>query len=561
MRLALVLFLLAAPLLAEEQTLASRLPPGATAFVEARGLGAKVDALLASPLGRKLKEHPATQAFLESPQGRKLQLGEAFLRGATGLDFLGVFKAVAGKEIAAAIYGKPQRALLLARVDPAVVERLLAGVEMLSQNKRATVAPADESGPAIWRVGPAFVVLDGAVLAVTPDEELAKAVRARAPGGKALREARRYVGDDADLFGYVDLAAYQALIPKDRMPKDLGQALILGVFAHYVPQAPWASFGIRFEQRGNDWAVAARGYVPMPAEPAEPVAEAYGGTLGPLPFKLPPRTLGVVRLRRDLESVWSNRDALIDERGIPGLVQFETNFGNLTAGMSWVDEFLPNIGDEFILVGSRPVFEAGKAAPAVRYPQGAILWPIRNAEKFAVRLQLAYQTLVFILNQQAAQMNASPLLNSIVEYKGVRCHVARYMPPEDAEMEGREALPARYNFTPSAAVVGDYLVIASTESMLRDLIDGREGTTAAPAHVNAGVWLEPAEIRALLAENRSALIANTMLEKGVDRAEAARRIDLALDLGQYVRSFSLTATESRATVGVALDLVVGTAGE
>jgi hypothetical protein len=128
-------------------------------------------------------------------------------------------------------------------------------------------------------------------------------------------------------------------------------------------------------------------------------------------------------------------------------------------------------------------------------------------------------------------------------------------------MEGREALPARYNFTPSAAVVGDYLVIASTESMLRDLIDGREGTTAAPAHVNAGVWLEPAEIRALLAENRSALIANTMLEKGVDRAEAARRIDLALDLGQYVRSFSLTATESRATVGVALDLVVGTAGE
>jgi hypothetical protein len=52
-----------------------------------------------------------------------------------------------------------------------------------------------------------------------------------------------------------------------------------------------------------------------------------------------------------------------------------------------------------------------------------------------------------------------------------------------------------------------------------------------------------------------------MLEKGVDRAEAAQRIDLALDLGRYVRSLSLTATESRATVGLALDVVVGTAGE
>ena len=48
----------------------------------------------------------------------------------------------------------------------------------------------------------------------------------------------------------------------------------------------------------------------------------------------------------------------------PGLVEFETNFGNLTGGMSWVEEFLPLLGDEMIFVATRREYAPGERAPA-----------------------------------------------------------------------------------------------------------------------------------------------------------------------------------------------------
>ena len=39
--------------------------------------------------------------------------------------------------------------------------------------------------------------------------------------------------------------------------------------------------------------------------------------------------------------------------------------------------------------------------------------------------------------------------------------------------------------------------------------------------------------------------------------EGVREIDLLLDLVRYARSFSITAEESRATIGVKLEAVVG----
>jgi len=133
------------------------------------------------------------------------------------------------------------------------------------------------------------------------------------------------------------------------------------------------------------------------------------------------------------------------------------------------------------------------------------------------------------------------------------------MEPSEAEMEGRKGLPMRYNFSPSAAVVGDQLVIASGLDILKELIDGREGATKAPAGTNAGLWLDPSELRALLAANREALIAQSMLKNADTRVEAEHKIDLALDLGRLLRSVSLLSRERAGTLGLELEAVLGPA--
>ncbi len=550
---------LALPLRADEAPLASRFPDGATVYVEVNGLAGRIEQALASPLGRSVREHPAIKQFLASPQGMQLFFAQGMLQGMTGLDLLGALKAVASREVGLAFYGGPQHAVLMARVDAAVVERLLAAAEMVTKAARTEVLPAADGLPALWQIGPAYVCLDGDLLSVTPDQLLATSIRGRTARGLAAgdlyRSARPLVDSKALLFACGDLKPYAAALAAGGLPKDLGQAILAGALSYHLPAAGWAAAGFDLRAEEGGLAIEARGFLPRPAEGGDEVAAAYGGTLESLPFALPERTVGMLRMRRDLRSLWTNRETLIAERGIPSLIEFETNFGNLTSGMSWVEEFLPVLGGEMIVIGTRRPYAPGEAAPAVRYPEGALLIPFRGDDDVRVRLEVAFHSIVGIINlQQAQQMKAMPLMPSVEEYKGVKIQCARYLAPTKAEMEMQQALPARYNFAPAMGMVGNHLAIASSDRILKELIDGLGTPTPVEPGINAGFWLRAEQSRLLLEENRESLVAQRMLEKSEDRANAEQAVDLGLGLARYVRGFDLEMVESRSTVGVAVNV-------
>ncbi|MHC4547469.1 MAG: hypothetical protein ACYTEZ_01720 [Planctomycetota bacterium] len=564
MRLTLVLCLFVAPLLAEEATIASRFPAGATAYVEARELAGKIDAALQSPVGEAIRNHATFKELMQTPKGRQFLFVQATLEGATGLDFLGVARALTAREAAVAAYGE-KRVVAMARVDPTVAEALLTGAEILSQQQRVEILPREERWPALWELGPSFVCLDGDLLVFSTDRVLATSVRNRSAKGLAghepLREARRLVGA-TDLFVYLDLEAHGQKMKQQGKPADLGQALLLGAFAHRVPAAPWAAFGLGLEVQGKSLRLIARSHVPVTEAPAEAVRASFGGTLEPLPFALPERTLALSRMRRSLPAIWSHRDALIAERGIPGLVEFETNFGNLTGGMSWVEQFLPSLRDaDLVLLATRRVYAEGVRAPAVRYPQGAVLFPIRKSERLGLNLQIGFQTAIGIINAQQGQMGGKAFFLSTESYRGTVIQTARYLPPTEGEQEMTGALPPRFNLEPSAAIVGDYFILASTRGIVEELIDAQGGRTPVKPNLNAGLWFHPSEILAILKENREALVARTMMKEGDDRPTAEKKIDFILDVGRYVRSLALTAEESRVSLGAVFELVLGPATE
>ncbi len=560
MRLAPALALLLAfvlPVRAEgEAPLADRFPKGASAYFEATGLGKKLDDVLASPLAEALKGHPGLKQALASPQMAQALFAEAFVKGATGHDFLGIFHALAGREIAGAAYGSPERLLVMARVDPKAAEQILAGAEILSKQQREVVMPADATTPALWHLGPAFVCLDGDVLVASTDQLLAAAVRGRTAEGLAgderLKEARRAAGG-GDAFAFVDLTVH-APDRKNEKAKDVGQALIAGMISHLGAEAPWAALRVDLARAGGGVRFAVRALAPMPAEMPVAVRDAYAGTLEPFPFALPRDTVGLVRMHRSLPALWTHRDALVSEREIPKLVEFETNFGNLTGGMDFVEQFLPSLkGDEMSFLATQRAWPEGKPAPAIRLPQMAFLFPVSGTEDLATRLQVAFQTGIGIVNATQG-MATKPFMLFSETYNGVLVQSARYLPPSPGEMEASGGLPIRYNFEPAAALVGDHYVFASAPGVVKQLIDGRGGSTPAGDSVNAGLWVKPDEARKSLAENREALIASTMMKEGDDRATAEGKIDLVLDLSRYVRSLSMTAEEGRGAYALALEI-------
>ncbi len=561
---ALALLLVALPVRAEgEAPLADRFPKGASAYFEARDLGKTLDEILASPLAETLKGHAGLKQALTSPQMGQALFFEAFVKGATGHDFLGLFRAIAGREIAGAAYGSPQRLLVVARVDPTAAEQILAGAEILSKQQREVVMPADAVLPALWRFGPAYVCLDGDLLVASTDQLLAAAVRGRAAEGLAgderLNEARRTAGG-GDAFAFVDLTVH-APGRKNEKAKDVGEALIAGMTSYLGAEARWAALRLDLARQGDGVRLAARAIVPMPAEVPAAVRDAYGGTLPPFPFALPADTLGLARLHRSVPALWSNRDALVSEREIPKLVEFETNFGNLTGGMDFVEQFLPALkGDELAFLVTQRTWPEGKPAPAIRLPQMAFLYPVHATEELAMKLRIAFHTGIGIINATQGMSTQAFQPPFSETYNGVLVEHVRYMPASEGEIEANKGLPIRYNFEPAVALVGDYYVFASAPGIVKQLIDGRGGSTPAGEGVNSGFWVKPDEARKSLAENREALVAQTMMEKGDDRATAEAKIDLLLDLARYVRSFSMTAEEGRGTFALTLDLELGGQG-
>ena len=557
LRISLALLLTALPLLAADGSFASRFPAGANVYVETRGLAGKIDSLLESDLGATLKAHPAVGRLLLTPQVRQALLGQAFLVGATGTDLLGNLAILSSRESALAVYG-PGRFLVLTRVDTEGVVALLRGIETLTGSERGEVLPAAAGRPALWRFQEFFVMLQGDLLAISSDRRLITSIRDGVAGGltdsETYGQARRRIPADAVLFGYVDLEPYRGQLRQGKLPGDLGEALISGAFPHRLRDAPWTAFGIQAHVTGAFWAFDVFACIPQPGEESEAVRESYAGTLNPLPFALSRRTVGVVRLRRSLASLWSHRDALIAERGIPGLVEFETNFGNLTAGMSWVEEFLPNLGDEVILIGMRPDWSSDEPSPTLRLPAGAFLWPLRDAAGMERALRVTFYNTIGIVNaSQQGMMEGASLLPAAENYKGVRIETARYEPP--VGKTGR-SLHVRYNLSPALAVVDGYLVLASSDSIVKMLIDGRGGRFDPADTANADLWIEPSQVQAMLEENREQLIAQAMLRQGDRREAAEAKVDLGLELARFVRALGFTVEESRAAYGARLRLVV-----
>jgi hypothetical protein len=96
----------------------------------------------------------------------------------------------------------------------------------------------------------------------------------------------------------------------------------------------------------------------------------------------------------------------------------------------------------------------------------------------------------------------------------------------------------RFNIRPCIARVGEHLVISSTETLTRDLIDSLKRESGAPASAlparHTVIELDGKQLRSILAANRDTLVRKNMIEKGNTQAQAEGELDFIIATVQAI---------------------------
>ena len=172
------------------------------------------------------------------------------------------------------------------------------------------------------------------------------------------------------------------------------------------------------------------------------------------------------------------------------------------------------------------------AAPSVRLPAFCLVARLSDAPDFPAALGVAFQSLVSFMNTDRAREGAASFLLDVVPHEGVAVRTARLVPRAG---EPAEALGTDGNWSPSMAVVDDWVLVGSATEQVQRLITALHA--GAPPAVRTGTLGFDLDVPAALAlarENRAALVANAILEEGKDPETAARDLDALLSVADLL---------------------------
>lgn len=536
-----VAFSLASPSLARAAEPAALLPPDAFLVAELPRGGKTVDALLASRAWRALLASDANAAFRSGPDFLRLTAGIAMLEASCGTDLASAARALLGKETAVALVpqGSGAGLVAVAAIDDAVAaESVLSGLEALASasGKGALAPPAAHARGEIRAVAPnLFRARTATHVVVGSTADLVRAALDREGGAGARRPEWMPAAPEGAAAYDLEIAYRPAAAPK-KIPErlaDLGQALLFGGFAEALRGADVATASFDVDASGAGPAIVVR--VPGVAAGAF-FPETSAGSRRDLPH--PPRSLGAIRIRRDLASLWDVRETLLDAKAISGLAQFAGFMAILFSGKDFGEDVLPKFLPDVEIVAARAEFAPGEPKPKVPVPAFGAIFRLRDAAGFGPFLEVAFQTALGVVNADRGQKGMMPMLIRTETHRGASVVSGRFVASSSGDPED-----AQWNYSPAAAIAGDRFILASSAAFCRDLVD--DATVSIPLSqggsgaVQDQVVVDGGSVHAYLAGIEEAMVAQNRLEKGNDEAAARREVSALLSLVRLVERLEI----------------------
>lgn len=492
---------------------------------------------------------PEFQQALASPQFAQFRAVVAYLEATLGTDWKTAARTLVGS-VSLTAYPGGGALLTIDAQDPDLLKRLhdiilqFAKGEAEKAGQSNRVASSEYQGITAWTFGAdeAHALIGNRLLIANRPAVLKAALDLRAKaGGKSLATApayqiaRKTLGANALGLALINMEmlkhnpGIRDALAANTNP--LATFLFSGV-AEALRDAKWLAFGLQVK---NDTLVlnaltdgkpsdATTAAFAVPAKPGE-------GALANLSV---PRTIASLSLYRDLHGFYAAKDKLFPNR-TSGLIFFENMMGIFFTGRDLTDEVFAELKPETRIVVAEQQYDAKSGTPRVKFPAFAAIFRLQHPEPFHDVAEEAWQKALGLINFTRGQKAEPGLILDRPVHGKTQFTVSRF--PTPTEKEKLEA-DARFNFRPALAMLGDYLILSSTEGLACDLIDALQAEMAKPiqplAGTNSLIELDGGQLASILNANRENLVQNNMLEKGHTQEQATRETDLILTLVKLV---------------------------
>ncbi len=269
-----------------------------------------------------------------------------------------------------------------------------------------------------------------------------------------------------------------------------------------------------------------------------------------------PGMIAAASLYRDLYDFYSNKDTLFPER-TSSLIFFENMMGIFFSGRDMTDEIFGEIAPRMRLVLAEQAFSPEKGIPRLQLPAFAFIFKMHHPDKFSIVMEEAWQKAIGLINFTRGQQALAGLIIDKPDHKGTKFTTAYF---SGSGSEDKTDLPIDFNFRPSLAYTGPWLILSSTDSLTRDLIDALKENKTTPcvpkASSNSLVEINGAALRSILSANYESMIQQNMIDKGNMRQQAETEITTLLQLLGFFKGAEMELGAAGKTTEMRLELKV-----
>jgi hypothetical protein len=199
--------------------------------------------------------------------------------------------------------------------------------------------------------------------------------------------------------------------------------------------------------------------------------------------------------------------------------------GIFFSGMELNGQVLAEASPEVRVVVAAQQYDPAIGTPSVQIPAFAAVLRLRHPDTFGEVVEEAWQKALGLSNFTRGQKALPGLIIDRAEHNGVRYTYSYYRPPSQKD---KAAIDPHYNYRPSLARPGEYLIVSSTDGLARDLIDALKKESATPVQplpaTHSLMEIDGTALRAILLSNREALIRKNMVDKGHSREQAEQDV-------------------------------------
>ena len=422
-----------------------------------------------------------------------------------------------------------------------------------SGNKSGGTSSQQVDGATAWSLGPkeAHTIIGKRLVASSGFDGLQTALAFRSKSGgtslaatPAYQAARRAVGPDAAGMIFVNMAALKQApgIAKALQPKESNPlvALLFAGIAESVGASNWLAIGLRVQEKEDCLALqvvtdGAKLDAKGPAAFALPAKREEGA----LPNLSVPRQIAALSLYRDLRRFYGAKDQLFPER-TSGLIFFENMMGIFFSGRDMTDDVFAQARPEIRLVVANQQYNPAVGTPSPQIPAFALVLQLRNPAQFREVMEEAWQKSIGLASFTRGQKAEPGFVIDRPVHWTTKYSVARF---SSTGAKDRSKLDTRFNFSPSLAMPGNYLILSSTEQLTCDLIDavGREAKQppAPLAQTHSLLEAKGDRVSAALLANRDNMVRQNMLKSGGSDGDAGG-IDALITFTEFVEQLRLT---------------------